>query len=62
MQARHTTVAVTTIPACDLDPGHGPAYADARIPGGGWGNVCRPCFDRFGCSLGLGHGQELTER
>ena len=60
----HTSVAVDRIPPCDLDASHGPAYADAHLPaiGGGWGNVCKPCFDRYGCTLGLGHGQVLTQR
>jgi hypothetical protein len=53
-------VIVHAIPACDLDAGHGDAFADARIPGAGWGYLCRACFDRFGCALGIGHGQRLV--
>lgn len=34
------------------------AYADAKIPGGGWANVCSSHFLLYGCSLGLGKGQE----
>ena len=59
---KHTDVAVDHIPPCDFDPSHGPAFADARIPGAGWANVCQRCFNHYGCSLGLGSGQILTEK
>ena len=53
-----TTTIVTSLPVCDLCGS--PAYADARIPAySTWGNVCRPCFDRYECKLGLGLGQEF---
>jgi hypothetical protein len=61
MPATYTYVA--KIPPCDAVPEHGPAYADAKLPGGGpWGYFCRACFDQFGCTLGLGSGQELRLR
>jgi hypothetical protein len=51
---------VATIPPCDIDARHGPAYADARLAYvGSWAYVCRDCFDSYGCSLGLGAGQVL---
>jgi hypothetical protein len=57
----HTSTVVSTLPACDIDASHGPAYADAHVPGGSsWGYVCEPCFDRYGCQLGLGRGQRLV--
>lgn len=32
---------------------------DAKLPGyGRWGFLCPACFVRFGCSLGIGHGQK----
>jgi hypothetical protein len=55
-------VAVPQIPTCDLCDKATPAYADARLPGLGWANVCKPHFDRYGCSLGTGSGQELITR
>jgi len=61
----HTSVTVSVIPPCDVNPDHGAAYADAKIlrpEPGPWGNFCRPCFDSFGCQLGLGFGQELIIR
>jgi hypothetical protein len=60
--ARHTTVKVDHIPLCDVDPNHGNAYADAKIPGGPWGYLCKACFNKHGCKLGLGLGQELHLR
>jgi hypothetical protein len=56
----HTTV--SAIPPCDLDPAHGPAWADASIPaaGGSWAYVCLDCFEKHGCQLGLGSGQRLV--
>ena len=34
---------------------------DARIPTiGSWVNLCRRCFDRFGCELGTGRGQKYV--
>jgi hypothetical protein len=59
MAANGTIAYVAETPDCDIHFLHGPAYADAKIPGGPWGNLCRSCFDRFGCKLGLGQGQEL---
>lgn len=50
-------VAVRKIPPCDLCGQ--PAYADAKVPGGPWGNVCREHFDKLGCQLGLGKGQQF---
>lgn len=61
MSGDHESVEVQRIPACDLGAAHGPAYADARVPGGPWGNLCRSCFDLLGCRLGLGHGQRLIQ-
>lgn len=53
----HEEVYVPFQRECDLCPNK--AYADARIPGGGWAWVCRSHFDMMGCSLGLGNGQKL---
>jgi hypothetical protein len=54
------SVVVQVIPPCQLNPDHGPAYADARLPViGSWAYVCRLCFAAYQCSLGTGHGQEL---
>ena len=34
---------------------------DARIPiAGSWANLCRRCFDRFGCEFGTGRGQKYV--
>jgi hypothetical protein len=58
-----TKARVEEIPNCQLPhhEGHSqPAYADARIPGVGWGYVCRAHFEQMGCSLGMGKGQELV--
>jgi hypothetical protein len=40
------------------------AYADASIPAhrGSWANVCRACFERFRCTLGVGRGQVLLSK
>lgn len=55
-----TRVIVPSIPPCDIDPAHGPAYADARIPAvGSWGYLCHGCFHGHGAALGTGHGQLL---
>jgi hypothetical protein len=58
----HTKVLMDRIPDCDIDPSHGPAYADAKLSIGPWGYVCRSCFSKYGCKLGLGQGQELIPR
>ena len=57
---------VSSLPNCDLgckrrDGAPKPAYADASIAtlNGSWGYVCKDCFKRFGCHLGLGLGQKL---
>lgn len=34
---------------------------DAATPRG-WGNLCKPCFDMLGCTLGTGRGQEYTRQ
>jgi hypothetical protein len=39
-----------------------PAYADAKLSVGPWGYVCKEHFGQYGCSLGLGRGQELILR
>lgn len=61
--AHNGTVAyVAVIPPCEIDPRHGPAYADAAIQIGHrrvWASVCKPCFDNGDGHLGLGAGQEL---
>lgn len=60
---RHVAVFVREKPTCDVDADHGEAYADARVPPSGpWGFLCRDCFDRFGCELGLGRGQRLVTK
>jgi hypothetical protein len=62
--AAHEATEVSTIPACDIDPGHGPAYADAKLGtlSASWGFVCRADFDKYECKLGLGRGQRLIQR
>ena len=53
-------VIMATVPQCDINPDHGRAYADARLPTfGSWAYVCSPCFKEHKCALGLGKGQEL---
>lgn len=32
-------------------------FVDGRTREGPWGFMCMPCFERFGCGLGLGRGQ-----
>lgn len=59
--AKVTTV-VDTIPGCDMPGCDDPAYADAAVPGQGWGYWCEAHFDRLGCGLGLGRGQKLLKR
>jgi hypothetical protein len=56
----HTRVAVANIPNCDIEAAHGPAYADAKLNFGPWAYVCKACFTRYECKLGLGAGQELV--
>ena len=46
-------------PTCDLCSEPTEAYADARIPGQGWANVCNDHFFTHGCYLGTGHGQKF---
>lgn len=58
----HTSVVVASVPLCDINPQHGLAYADAKLSIGPWANVCRACFTRYGCTLGLGRGQRLVAR
>jgi len=64
MPAASTEVVVARIPDCAIHHTHPKAYADARIPamGGTWGNVCKHCFVKYGCSLGLGKGQRLVTK
>lgn len=59
----HTQATVAVIPNCDLCTKNGeqvPAYADAKLSIGPWAFVCKKHFDEYGCSLGLGRGQELV--
>jgi len=60
----HTEVVVQQIPNCDIHHTHGKAYADASLPahGGSWGYVCKPCFTKYGATLGLGKGQKLVTK
>lgn len=64
-------VEVTAIPPCDVDPSHGAAAYDSRLPGfarspgdpGPWGNVCASCFRRYGPGkTGVGFAQKLLQR
>ena len=55
-----TEAKVPVIPECDLCDDKHPAYADAKIPGGSWANMCKPMFNQLGCKLGLGHGQKYV--
>lgn len=58
-------VEVTAIPPCDVDPSHGAAAYDSRLPafGGSWGNVCASCFRRYGPGkTGVGFAQKLLQR
>lgn len=60
-----TSTVVAKIPNCDVCRQSGketPAYADAKLNIGPWAYVCRAHFDGYGCSLGLGRGQELKLR
>jgi hypothetical protein len=59
MENNGTVTRVGKIPLCDIDAGHGPAYADAKLDIGPWAYVCKACFTAHGCRLGLGRGQEL---
>lgn len=54
------SVTVDKLPSCDFDASHGPAYADFKTSFGPWGYGCKPCFDKYGGSLGLGKGQVLV--
>ena len=54
-------VEVNRIPSCDLCGDNTPAKYDANI-GRGWGNVCTRHFLEYGCSLGVGVGQQLLLR
>lgn len=60
-----TYAIVPVIPTCDLctlehadEPRK--AFADVKVPGFGWGNACKPHFDRFDCQLGVGKGQRYV--
>lgn len=56
---------VSHIPPCDLNPKHGPASYDSRLPklGGGWGYVCGMCFHTYGPgATGVGSAQKLILR
>lgn len=55
-----TTATVTTIPPCDFDATHGPAYADFKTSFGPWANGCEDCFRKYGGRLGTGYGQKLV--
>lgn len=58
----HTSVIVQSIPNCDICKMSGvttPAYADAALTVGTWGNVCIQHFNQYGRGLGLGRGQRL---
>ncbi len=61
--SNHESVTVTHIPDCDICQDAGgitEAYADAQLPGvGSWAYVCLSHYRSYGCTLGLGHGQEL---
>lgn len=61
MEENGTVTRVSSIPSCDINPEHGPAYADASLSRlrGTWGYVCKPCFELHGGRLGLGKGQIL---
>jgi hypothetical protein len=60
----HKSVKVAVIPDCDVCRAERgqivPAYADAKLSIGPWANVCKMHFAQYGCSLGLGRGQELV--
>jgi hypothetical protein len=65
LRREHKAVRMAKIPNCDINPQHGPAYADAAIHiqlRTTWANVCKGCFDLYGGKLGLGAGQELILR
>lgn len=60
----HENVNVTHIPDCDMCTDEGisitPAFADALLPKwGSWAYVCIRHYLLYGCTLGLGYGQEL---
>lgn len=54
------SVTVDTLPVCDFDASHGPAYADFKTSFGPWGYGCKGCFRKYGGRLGTGYGQELV--
>lgn len=58
----HTEVEMPSIPLCDIDKAHGKAWADAKLNVGPWAYVCKACFEKYECSLGLGLGQRLVSR
>lgn len=63
MEKNGTVTRLASIPLCDINPEHGPAYADAKLPRlrGTWGYVCWPCFGLYGGALGMGAGQRLLK-
>jgi hypothetical protein len=64
--APHTRTKVARIPTCDLPHPDETilAYADARMvkgpAAGSWAYLCKGHFVEYGCSLGVGCGQELV--
>ena len=55
----NTEVKVNELPMCDIEGCYNLAYADAKIKGGAWGNICYRHFEDYHCELGLGKGQKF---
>lgn len=62
MELDGKTTIVATIPNCDINSSHGPAYADAKLIEGPWAYVCKQCFELHECKLGLSRGQILITK
>ena len=60
-EGRHTIVAVSRLPDCDVCPaGHQlAAHYDGRTKRGPWAYMCEDHFQELGVGLGLGRGQRL---
>jgi len=62
----HTKVEVGELPNCVFSNTARHIFTvkakfDALLPNfGSWAEVCQECFDKEGCHLGLGKGQELN--
>lgn len=64
MATKNAVVWTGSITVCQLCKGdyYGGIMYDARIPGGGWANMCFDCFRECGCKLGTGYGQKYQAK